>query len=219
MNSKVLSLIKKDLLLELRTRHAFFGLLLYIASTIFILYLSVNDTLTADTWISMFWLIQLFICVNAVAKSFLQEGKGRLLYYYSVSSPVDFIISKIIFNVLLMTAMSLICLGLMLFFMDNPVRDLPVFVGITVLGGIGISMVFTVMSAIAAKAQQNAALIAILGFPVILPQLLLLNKLSRAAFAEVFRAGALWQLSGIIGLLDLLVIMLAIILFPFLWKD
>ena len=45
-------------------------------------------------------------------------------------------------------------------------------------------MVFTLMSAIAAKAQQNAALIAILGFPVILPILLLLMRLSQSAFAE-----------------------------------
>ena len=32
------------------------------------------------------------------------------------------------------------------------------------------------MGAIAAKAQQNAALIAIMGFPVILPQLMLLDE-------------------------------------------
>ena len=75
------------------------------------------------------------------------------------------------------------------------------------------------MSAIAAKAQQNAALIAILGFPVILPQLLLLMRLSKAAFSEVFREGAVLQLSGLVGLMDLLVVVMAVILFPYLWKD
>jgi heme exporter protein B len=219
MQSPILALIKKDILLEFRTRHAFYGLLLYMASTIFILYLSFPDSPDAATWKSLFWLIQLFICVNAVAKSFMQEGKGRMLYYYSVSHPRDYILAKIIFNILLMMTMSLISLGLMLFFLNNPVRDLGVFIGITLLGGTGISMVFTLMSAIAAKAQQNAALIAILGFPVLLPQLLLLNRLSSAAFAEVFRQGAVLQLTGIILLLDLLVILMALILFPFLWKD
>ena len=87
------------------------------------------------------------------------------------------------------------------------------------LGGISISLVFTLMSAISAKAQHNAALIAILGFPVILPQLLLLMRLSKTAFAEVFKQGAVLQLAGLIGLLDLLVIILATILFPYLWKD
>lgn len=91
--------------------------------------------------------------------------------------------------------------------------------GIVVLGGASISIVFTLMSAIAAKAQQNAALIAILGFPVILPQLLLLMRLSKAAFAEVFREGAVLQLAGLIIGLDVLVIAMAVILFPYLWKD
>ena len=151
MQSPILALIKKYILLEFRTRHAFYGLLLYMASTIFILYLSFPDSPDAATWKSLFWLIQLFICVNAVAKSFMQEGKGRMLYYYSVSHPRDYILAKIIFNILLMMTMSLISLGLMLFFLNNPVRDLGVFIGITLLVGTGISMVFTLMSAIAAK--------------------------------------------------------------------
>jgi heme exporter protein B len=44
-------------------------------------------------------------------------------------------------------------------------------------------------------------------------------RLSQSAFAEVFREGALLQISGLIFLLDLMVVALAIILFPFLWKD
>ena len=81
------------------------------------------------------------------------------------------------------------------------------------------SLVFSLMSAIAAKAQQNAALMAILGFPVILPQLLLLMRLSKSAFAEVFRDGAVLQLAALVAGLDVLVSVLAIILFPFLWKE
>jgi heme exporter protein B len=75
------------------------------------------------------------------------------------------------------------------------------------------------MSAIAAKAQQNSALIAILGFPLILPQLLLLMRLSKSAFSEVFAPGAVFQLCGLIILLDVLIIVMAIILFPYLWKE
>ena len=75
------------------------------------------------------------------------------------------------------------------------------------------------MAAIAAKAQQNAAVMAILGFPLIIPQLLLLIRLSKTAFGEVFREGALLQIILLLTALDLLVVVLAIVLFPFLWKD
>ena len=75
------------------------------------------------------------------------------------------------------------------------------------------------MAAISAKAQQNAAVMAILGFPLIIPQLMLLMKLSKSAFGEIFRDGALLQMSLLLLGFDVLVIALAVILFPFLWKD
>ncbi|MBS1496760.1 MAG: heme exporter protein CcmB [Bacteroidetes bacterium] len=219
MIKNVATLLKKDILLEFRQQHTFYGILLYIAATIFVLYLSLPDSPEADVWNSLFWVIQLFVCVNTVAKSFLQESRGRMLYFYSIASPVEFIIAKLLFNLLLMLVMSLISLLLFFVFLNNPVSSSLRFTGIVILGGASLSLVFTLMSAIAARAQQNAALIAILGFPVILPQLLLLMRLSKAAFSEVFREGALWQLTGLIIGLDFLVIALAVILFPYLWKD
>jgi len=218
MIKRIVSLLKKDVLLEFRQKHTFYGILLYIASTIFVLYLSI-DSPGANVWNGLFWVIQLFICVNAVAKSFLQESRGRMLYFYSIASPVEFIFSKMLYNLLLMILMSLLSLLLFAVFLTNPVNDMVWFMAIVILGGASISIVFTLMSAIAAKAQQNAALIAILGFPVILPQLLLLMRLSKAAFAEVFKEGAVLQLSALIAGLDVLVIALAVILFPYLWKD
>jgi heme exporter protein B len=215
----ILALLKKDIMLELRSQHAFYGILLYIASTIFVLFLALPDGPDAVTWNALFWVIQLFVCVNTVAKSFIGESKGQMLYYYTITSPIQFIIAKLLFNAILMLIMSSISLALFFMFLSNPTTDSLKFVGIVLLGGTSISFTFSLMSAIAAKAQQNAALIAILGFPVILPQLLLLIRLSKTAFAEVFKAGAVLQLSSLIIGLDVLVVALAIILFPFLWKD
>jgi heme exporter protein B len=216
---RIFALLKKDIMLELRRQHTFYGILLYIASTVFVLFLSMPDSPDANIWNSLFWVIQLFVCVNTVAKSFLAESKGLMLYYYSITSPVEFIVAKLLFNVILMLIMSTISLLSFFMFLTNPVSDSLKFLGIVLLGGTSISLTFSLMSAIAAKAQQNAALIAILGFPVILPQLLLLMKLSKASFGEVFREGALLQLAGLITGLDMLVFVLAVILFPFLWKE
>ncbi len=95
----IITLIKKDLLLEIRQQYTFYGVLLYVASTIFVIYLSMGQP-EADIWNSLFWVIQLFVCVNAVAKSFLQDSKGRMLYYYSVAGAKDFILSKLAFAAL-----------------------------------------------------------------------------------------------------------------------
>lgn len=216
--SKILILLKKDLLLEMRQQHTFFGILLYVASTIFVLYLAMGQP-ASTVYNGLFWMIQLFVCINAVAKSFMQESKGRMLYFYTITSPVQFIIGKLIYSIVIMILMVLLSLVLFRILLGNPLINYLQFVGIACLGGLSLSLVFTLMSAIAAKAQQNAAIMAILGFPLIIPQLLLLIRLSRTAYGEVFREGALLQISLLLTGLDVLVIVLSVVLFPFLWKD
>jgi heme exporter protein B len=216
--NNISTLLKKDFLLEFRQKHTFFGILLYIASTIFVVYLTMGQP-ESTVWNGMFWIIQLFICVNAVAKSFLQESKGRMLYFYSITGPVQFMISKLIYNTLLMLLMSVISLVLFSILLGTPVDNIYIFLAIVCLGGVSLSLVFSLLAAIAAKAQQNAALMAILGFPLIIPQLLLLIRLSKVAFAETFKQGALLQITLLLVALDIMVIALSVILFPFLWKD
>jgi heme exporter protein B len=213
----ILTLIKKDLLLEIRQQYTFYGVLLYVASTIFVVYLTMGQP-EETVWNALFWVIQLFVCVNAVAKSFLQDSKGRMLYYYSIAGARDFILSKLVFNAVLMMVMSLLSLFIFTLLLGNPLYNLLQFIGIIFLGGIGLSLIFTFLAAIAAKAQQQAALMAIMGFPIVIPQLLLLGKIAKAAFSPVLQAG-LWQMVLLLIGLDILVVLLAIILFPFLWKD
>jgi len=214
----IITLLKKDLLLELRQKHTFFGILLYVASTIFVLYLAMGQP-ESSVYNAVFWVIQLFVCINAVAKSFLQESAGRMLYFSTVTNPLEFILAKLVYNTIFMLLMVVMSLILFLVLIGNPVQDLPRFFGIACFGGFSISLVFTLMAAIAAKAQQNAAVMAILGFPLIIPQLLLLIRLSKSAFGEQFRQGALLQITLLLAGLDLLVVVLSIVLFPFLWKD
>lgn len=213
----ILTLLKKEILLEFRQQYSFYGVLLYVASTIFVLYLAMGQP-ENTVWNGLFWMMQLFICVNAVAKSFLQESRGRQLYFYSICNPVHFMLAKMIFNALLMLLMSMVSLLLFRLFLGSPLSHPLLFVGIACFGAISISFVFSFLAAIAARAEQNAALMAILGFPLIIPELMLLMRMSNIAFSDVFQSG----LASIVILLlcfDIMVIVLSVILFPFLWKD
>jgi len=218
MNSlrQIYTLFKKDLLLEIRQQYSFYGILLYIGATVFVLFMAIDEP-ESNVWNGLFWVIQLFICINAVAKSFLQESKGRMLYFYSVSSPGNFVLAKLLFNSGLMLLMSLLSLLLFTMFFGNPMVKVWAFIGLVLLGGWSLSLIFTFLAAIAARAQQNAAIMAVLGFPLIIPQLLLLMKISNAAFNPILTIHA----SNVLLLvaLDVMVIILSVILFPFLWKD
>lgn len=212
-----ITLFKKDLLLEIRQQYTLYGIVLYVLSTVFILYMAMGQP-EEMVWNGLFWTIQLFISINAVAKSFLTESKGRMLYYYTITNPQVFILSKLLFNVMLMLLMSLISLLLFIILLGNPLTNSLNFIGIILLGSFSISLVFTFLAAIAAKAQQQTALMAILGFPLLIPQLLILMKISNIAFASVVQGGLSELILMLCGF-DILVIALALILFPFLWKD
>lgn len=214
--TKIFTLIKKDLLLEVRQQYSFYGILLYIIATIFVLYMTIQQP-EPKVWNGLFWVIQLFICINAVAKSFLQETRGRMLYFYSIVNPRDFILAKLVFNSVLMLLMSFLSILLFSLFLGNPVEKALQFIGLVLLGGWGLSLVFTFLSAIAAKAQQNAAIMAILGFPIIIPQLMMLMQLANSVFTDKIMIASSTLL--LLIALDILVVLLAVILFPFLWKD
>lgn len=214
---QILALVKKDILLETRQQYTFYGVLLYVASTVFVVYLT-NGRPEDQTWNALFWIVQLFVSVNAVAKSFLQDSKGRMLYYYTISGPVNFIIGKIIFNAMIMLVMSLLTLLIFTLLLGNPVIHFLQFIVISFIGGVGLGLVFTFLAAIAAKAQQQSALMAIMGFPIVIPQLLLLGKISSKVFSDALQGGW-WQMVLLLISLDVLIVLLSIILFPFLWRD
>jgi heme exporter protein B len=214
---QTITLVKKDILLELRQKYALYGVLLYIISTVFVINLMIGKP-EDKTWNALFWVVQLFVSVNAIAKSFLQENRGRLLYFYSLVHPRNFIIAKLIYNILLMAIMSVITLICCILFMGNPIVNFPYFVGVIMLGGLSLSLLFTMLAAIAAQANQNAALMAIMGFPIILPLLTMLSNIARSSFNIVYQPG-LPKMFLMLGAMDILIVGLSLILFPFLWKD
>ena len=94
MSSPVLNLLKKDFLLELRQQHTFYGILLYVASTIFVLYLAMGQP-ESTVYNGIFRMIQSYVCINAVAKSYMKESKGRMLDVTPITKPINIKIGKL----------------------------------------------------------------------------------------------------------------------------
>jgi heme exporter protein B len=74
------------------------------------------------------------------------------------------------------------------------------------------------VAAIASRASQNFSLMAILSFPIILPLLGTLMKTAGKAMQTVDWDGVT-ELVVILGTINFAVIILAYLLFPYLWKD
>ncbi|HKG06949.1 MAG TPA: heme exporter protein CcmB [Pedobacter sp.] len=212
-------LIRKELLLEWRSKYAINGVLLYVVSTIFTCYLSfvsLNDKLT---WNALFWIIMLFASINGVSKGFLQESRGRQLYSYILASPAAILISKTVYNVILMLFLTTIALGFYLLVFDSFVPpDLLMYYVAVILGSISFSTLFTMVSAIASKTGNGGMLMAILSFPVIIPVMILLIKLAKNAVDGLPWENS-WDDIGMILVVNVLIVSVSLLLFPYLWRD
>lgn len=215
--SQVKHLIKKELLLEWRSKYALNGVLLYVVSTVFVCFLSFVSV-DKLTWNALFWIIMLFASINAVSKSFLQESRGRQLYIYTIASPVALIISKTIYNILLMLLLTVIALGFYMLVFTYVPEDLPMYFLATILGSLSFSTIFTMISAIASKAGNGGMLMAILSFPVIIPVLIVLIRFTKNAIDGLDRSVS-WDEVGILLAINILVAAVSLLLFPYLWRD
>lgn len=218
---ELIGLLKKEALLEWRQRYALNGMLLYVGSTVVVCYMSFgvrSGTLAPATWNALFWIIMLFTAVNAVAKSFMQEAEGRQLYYYTLVSPQLIILAKTLYSMALMLLLSVLGLSVYSLVLGNPIQDMLLYVIAALLGALSFAATFTMISGIAAKAGNNSTLMAVLGFPVIIPALLMVIRLSKNAMD-----GLDWSVSydemGVLLALNAIVVAVSYLLFPYVWRS
>jgi len=218
MLQQIGTLIKKEWLLEMRAKSSLAGILVYIFSSLFISYLSFKQIVDVATWNALFWLLILFTAVNAIAKSFLSESRGVQLFYYSLLSPQIVIISKIIYNGCMLFMLAVFTWFFYGIFLGNPVQDCVTFMITLFLGCFGMSSVLSMISAIASRAGQQSSFMAILGFPVLLPILLIIIHLSKNAIDGLNFNTNLKYITLLLSM-NLMVPALAFILFPYLWRE
>jgi heme exporter protein B len=215
------ALIEKEVRLEWRQRYALNGMLLYVVSTIYVCYLGFKvrmGQIEPLTWNTLFWIIMLFTAVSSISKSFTQERAGRVLYYYTLANPRTIILSKIIYNTILMLVLSTLGFLFYSLVMDNPVQNNGIYFVSIILGSMAFASTLTLVSGIASKAENNGTLMAVMSFPLILPALLIVMKLAKNAMDGLDWNSSLDEMLLLVAL-NAIVVAMSYILFPFLWRS
>ena len=77
MLKKIFIIVSKDLKIDFSQGHLFFSVVLYLVSSIFVVYLSFGPVGIKDlsTWVSLFWVLILFGSITSISNSFLHESK------------------------------------------------------------------------------------------------------------------------------------------------
>ncbi|MEL6696219.1 MAG: heme exporter protein CcmB [Bacteroidota bacterium] len=215
---EILILLRKELMLEWKQKYAINGLLLYVLCMVVVISLAFLNKLNPLTWNIIFWIIMLFVAINAVAKSFMSERSGHMLYLYSVVSPTSIILAKTIYNLGLLGLVSIVALFSFAFLNQIQLANVGAMVGITLLGSAALSSNLTLVSAIASKAANRGTLLAVLSFPLLVPVLLVLISLSRYAI-EGFEGLLTQDRFLLVGGMAAVLTVVSVILFPFVWRD
>lgn len=205
------------MIVDWRQQNPITGILLYLASTIFASYMAFGGFISIEVWNALFWIILLFTSINAVSKSFIQEER-RNHYYFFLCKPSEIIYGKLIYSFLYLISISLVSLVIYSVLLGNPITNYPLFMLNLLFGCLGLSSAFTMVSAIAFRTSNRSIMMAVLGFPVIIPVLILSISNSYKILD-----GFIWmQIQGNMLALfsvDVIIIALSFVLFPFTWKS
>lgn len=160
----------------------------------------------------------MFTVINTVAKSFIGEKRGRDIYYYTITSPENIIISKLIYNFLLSLLLSITGFVLFATLLHNPVADIGLFALLLILGAMGFSASLSLLSGIAAKANNSNILMAVLSFPIIISILLIVVKVTKNCIDGLDRSVSANDLLTLFAI-NCIVASVSYLLFPYIWRN
>jgi heme exporter protein B len=212
----VLTLIKKDFLIEWKEKYVLGAILLFVVVSSYIIYKSFQQ-ITPMSWNVLYWIIFLFAAINALIRSFSTELSRQYLYIYQLVKPGEIIIAKITYNVLVLLVVSLALMGAMSLFTIHPIENYKLFFLAVILGSIGVSVCFTFVASVLGQQAGQSVLMSVLSLPLIIPILLLLLKVTASSLGILSDTGINSDLILLAGI-DLILFGVAVIIYPFLWR-
>jgi heme exporter protein B len=211
----------KEVQTEIRRQSALSALAMYVVSSVFVCYTAMGiqaGNLNPQTWSALFWIILLFSSFGIVGKSFGNESKGVLIYYHCLLSPGSLIMAKMIYAILLTSALSIAGWLIFITLMGNPVTDKGMFLLCLFLGSSGFGSSLTLISAISSRAGNSGVLMAVLGFPVVLSIVLLCIRITKYAIDGLGWAAGMDELISLGGI-SIISAAASFLLFPYIWRS
>ena len=210
------AIIKKEWTIEFRNRTSILSVAFYLVAIIYISYIAFSANVTLEIWNSILWIALLLSHLLAIGRSF-QNETDQSLYYYHLIKPSSLLGAKLIFSIGFSSILVAALLGLLVvLFPLLPDLSSLFYLNLSI-GAISIASTFTLISAISSNASNQGMLMAVLGFPLSIPILIVAVSNSRKILL-----GAIFDdvRGGIVTLVSLLVIIIALlfILFPYSWK-
>lgn len=222
MNAKqtfrmMLILLRHEWRREWRQGQWLAGSLLYLAGGIFVAQLMLRSA-GSLSWIALYWLMMLFTAVYVLSRSYMGLSSSLMMYYRVATPGVLLWLTKVVTGTIslwMLMALGSILMGV---WMGYPIQSTGIFILTLFLAGPLLASVLTLVSAMARGASHPAQLMPVLGFPLLVPCLLLVHRLSGMAL-DGLEWSVVWPYAWAMAALLIMMLALGALLFPFLWKE
>ena len=179
----LLNLIKKELLIEFRSKQIILSMLIFGLAIILIFALSSNisSEILSNYSAGMFWLMNLFVVVIGVHRSFAYE-KEFDAFSLLVSAPVDrgmIFLSKWVSGFIFITTTQLIIIApfFKLLLLDIP-ENISFFILTSLLINLAMMSIASIVSCIVIRSNFSEVLLPLLMFPLLSPLMIAATKIS-----------------------------------------
>jgi heme exporter protein B len=222
--STVGALLRKELLVELRTLESVPGMSLFAVTTIVVFHFALNqNSVEGDLASGILWVTLLFAAMLGVNRLFVaDEEQGGFDAF--LLAPVDrsaMFLAKalallaylLVLEVVLVPAFGLLLLA-------PPLHQaLPALIGVLLLGDVGIAVIGTLVAALAVRTRARDLLGPLLALPLLVPLVIAGARATSPLFALTHAGGVPARWLGTLGLYDLVFGLIAYAVFDFLLEE
>lgn len=212
-------ILYRDFRQEWRQSAIWLSVVLFMVGSVYITSLCFNAKMDKPSWNAVFWIMLLFTSLSLSVRSLNASSQGYALYQFLLFNPIDFIIARWLFQVILALVLNLLTVLVYGWFMGFSVQRPALFLSITVLNTLAAASVLVFTNALTSYVSAGFSLLSILSIPLLIPVYSISVKLGKQAMDGIENAAFRWDLMGILCAVFLISFGLLILLFPYLWRS
>ena len=224
LRAAVVALLRKELLVELRTLESVPGMSLFAVTTFVVFHFALNrNSVDGDLAAGILWVTLLFAAILGINRLFVADADqggfdGFLL------APVDrsaMLVSKALTLLAYMAVLELVAVpAFALLLLGPPLgRALPDLLAVLALGDLGVAVIGTLVAALAVRTRARDLLGPLLALPLLVPVVIGGARATSPLFAVAHASGPSARWLETLGLYDLVFGLIAFALFDFLLED
>lgn len=217
---QVYALLAKDLLLELRTREMFTGIVIFalLVLVTFNFALDLRPEVVRVVGPGVLWIAVVFTGPVGMARGFAEERDRGTLEMLTVA-PIErsaLFIAKLLGSALVMAVAQVILVPAFAALFNAPIQPAAMLPAL-LLGDIGLAAVGTLFSAMAAHTRAREVLLPVLVFPIIVPLIIAVVQATSLALGSELASDHPWL--GLLVAFDAIYLSLGAVVFEYVLEE